>query len=186
MQVHYYDHIGVEGSPFHYPASHWGVDKPIVIGEFPAGGIQGFTAEECYQYAYRLGYAGALAWSYSDIQFGGLPVARSGMLNLLTDYPDDIIVPDTSATVAVRDIPAYENARIFPNPVTSILNVEISDIDEPTVILEILNMQGQSLKKESFETAEIIELNLSLLPGGNYMLRLTGNNKSGIMRLVKL
>jgi hypothetical protein len=186
VQVHYYDHIGIEGSPFHYPASHWGIEKPIVIGEFPAGGIQGFTTEECYRYAYLLGYAGVMAWSYSDIQFGGLPIARSGMLNLLTDYPDDIIVPDTSTTVFVREIQTFENARIFPNPVTSILNVEISDADEPNVVFEIFNMQGQIAKKGSIDSSAVSEINLDQLPVGNYTLRLTGQLKSGIQRLIKL
>jgi hypothetical protein len=35
-EPHYYNNEGDGGrwSPFHQPASHWNVDKPIVIGEF--------------------------------------------------------------------------------------------------------------------------------------------------------
>jgi hypothetical protein len=35
-EPHYYDNEGDRGawSVFHHPASHWEVDKPIVIGEF--------------------------------------------------------------------------------------------------------------------------------------------------------
>ena len=37
--VHYYEWAGTERSPFHHPASYWGLDKPLVIGEFPAKGL---------------------------------------------------------------------------------------------------------------------------------------------------
>src|SRR5690606_35243973 len=113
------------------------IDKPIVIGEFPAHGIEGFTVQECYQFAYRLGYAGALAWSYSDAQFGGLPAARPGMLSLFGDYPEDILVPDTNATVSIREERTFAMARIFPNPVEHELMVELKDWDVQEIRFEI-------------------------------------------------
>jgi hypothetical protein len=44
--AHYYpQYIGTSGSPFHHPASYWKMDRPVLIGEFPAqdwGGNSGY------------------------------------------------------------------------------------------------------------------------------------------------
>ncbi|MDA0196775.1 MAG: PKD domain-containing protein [Bacteroidetes bacterium] len=97
VQVHYYDHFSTDNSPFHNPASHWGIDKPIVIGEFPADGVLEYSAEECFERAYQLGYAGAMSWSWSDMQFGGFEATSSALTLLKDTYPDDIIILDNTA-----------------------------------------------------------------------------------------
>ena len=71
-QVHFYpEHNGPERSPFHRPASHWELDGPIVIGEFPADTIAGrinpgFSVERAYEVAVAYGYAGVMSWSWSS------------------------------------------------------------------------------------------------------------------------
>ena len=42
---------------FAHPASYWGMDRPIVIGEFQEDG------PDRYEYAWQNGYSGAWAWS---------------------------------------------------------------------------------------------------------------------------
>ncbi|MHC4248070.1 MAG: glycoside hydrolase 5 family protein [Planctomycetota bacterium] len=76
-QVQFYPkHRGDDLSPFHNPVQHWGLDKPIVIGEFPCYGcleVPGVKFRpsskldivECYNYLYDNGYAGGLAWFYT-------------------------------------------------------------------------------------------------------------------------
>ncbi|MEM9158426.1 MAG: hypothetical protein AAGB46_05195 [Verrucomicrobiota bacterium] len=63
--VHYYDWAGTVRSPFAYDASHWGLDKPLVVAEFHV------DCENCagtpYETLYNRGYAGALAWSWTDV-----------------------------------------------------------------------------------------------------------------------
>ena len=62
--VHYYDWAGTGRSPFHHPAAHWGLDKPLVVAEFDVGGAHVTSAP--YETLFRNGYAGALAWSWTD------------------------------------------------------------------------------------------------------------------------
>jgi hypothetical protein len=84
--VHYYPwNWGTGLSPFHNPASHWGLSKPIVIGEAPAAGFclsdselsscgksYRFSASEkqCittnYKNAYSGEYAGFMSWMYKS------------------------------------------------------------------------------------------------------------------------
>jgi len=103
-EAHYYpEHEGESTSPFHNPASYWKLDKPILIGEFPAKGIReigkGFqpktslTSEEAYLYAFEHGYAGALAWTWTNHDgFGGVEEAGPGMQALLKKYPQHIVI----------------------------------------------------------------------------------------------
>ncbi|MBN1698546.1 MAG: discoidin domain-containing protein [Spirochaetales bacterium] len=103
-EAHYYPNNEDEmTSPFHHPASYWELDKPILIGEFPAGGIKelgkGFkprtslSPKEAYLYAYENGYAGALGWTWTAHDgFGGTDDAAPGMLALLEKYREYIAV----------------------------------------------------------------------------------------------
>jgi hypothetical protein len=50
--------------PLATPASAANLDRPIVLGEFPAGGSAYYTLPQVVDLAYSLGYAGAFGWSY--------------------------------------------------------------------------------------------------------------------------
>lgn len=92
--VHYYpEWFDETTSPFHHPADYWELDKPIVVGEFPAAGLRdighGYLprrklmyAPNTYGYLFENGYAGALAWTINGGQHGTLLDASSGMLRI--------------------------------------------------------------------------------------------------------
>jgi hypothetical protein len=72
-EPHYYNNEGDGGrwSPFHHPASHWGVDKPIVIGEFHNLKPLAFKGEsvsgvEMCQHLKDNGYAGGWPWQWNE------------------------------------------------------------------------------------------------------------------------
>jgi len=50
--------------PLDRPAGSLGLDRPVVLGEFPATGSQYYTLAQVFDLALRDGYAGAFAWSY--------------------------------------------------------------------------------------------------------------------------
>lgn len=90
--VHYYEWAARTRSPFHHPASYWKLDKPLVIGEFPAKGLSDslgpMSPAQCYRYLLENGYAGALGWTYTAHDgFGGLPEAGQGMRAVRADAP---------------------------------------------------------------------------------------------------
>jgi hypothetical protein len=63
-EVHYYASNGVSNSCFMHPASYWGLDKKVVMGEFYAQTTDGVSQDDTYTYLYSNGYNGAWAWSY--------------------------------------------------------------------------------------------------------------------------
>lgn len=100
--VHYYPkHFDESASPFHHPASYWKLDKPLIIGEFPALGIidkgDGFAPKteinitDAYEHAYLNGYAGALSWTWTNHDgFGGIEDCSPAIQNLKNNYPEDV------------------------------------------------------------------------------------------------
>ena len=63
-EVHYYTSNGASNSCFTYPASHWALDKKLVMGEFAAAATDGVALNDLFTKIYSTGYNGAWAWSY--------------------------------------------------------------------------------------------------------------------------
>ncbi|MFP4417481.1 MAG: hypothetical protein ACLFSB_09440 [Chitinispirillaceae bacterium] len=116
-QVHYYPQWNAnEHSPFHNPASHWELTKPLVIGEFPAGdwdheGVNAnahngddrrMTVDSAYSYAFNQGYAGALSWMFfgDSLEFYQtkwcLDSVAGALTSLYENYPDQIKFKDVT------------------------------------------------------------------------------------------
>jgi len=87
--VHYYDWAKVECSPFHHDASYWKLDKPLVISEFHPKTTFGVNENLLYDELYKRGYAGAMAWSWTDSNHG---VMLGNMADIFKKYPKDVIL----------------------------------------------------------------------------------------------
>jgi hypothetical protein len=60
-QVHWYDRLEAR-APLDRPVAGLGLDRPVILGEFPTRGSR-LTPAQIVQTARQAGYAGALAWS---------------------------------------------------------------------------------------------------------------------------
>ncbi len=61
-QYHYYDHMEQQ-FPFDYAAADLGLNKPVLVGEFPTKNTER-TLTQYLDTIWQNGYMGALAWSY--------------------------------------------------------------------------------------------------------------------------
>jgi len=132
--AHYYpEYIGTSGSPFHNKASSWGMDRPIVIGEFPAqswgngsgyGTIQNGTAmtiSAAYEYAYDNGYAGAMSWSMTEgntQKFGSFTTTKPALENLSSKHKNDITL-SLAPTICPSAVPEACMSSSSSAPVSS-------------------------------------------------------------------
>ncbi len=105
-QIHYYaEHFSNSFSPFHRPASHWGLDKPIVIGEFRSSGIEGtadphLTTQQAYERAMVYGYAGAMSWSWTDTPISDFTETMGVALSSLNDaYASEIDIDNEGIVI---------------------------------------------------------------------------------------
>ncbi|XP_061188482.1 mannan endo-1,4-beta-mannosidase-like isoform X2 [Saccostrea echinata] len=80
-QVHSYDWQGQFGieSPFKHNFEDFGLQKPLVIGEFREKDGGGMTINQLYDHAYIKGFAGGWAWSQKD---GNMTNMLQGLIHL--------------------------------------------------------------------------------------------------------
>ncbi len=106
--VHYYPEWGASNeSPFHNPASFWNLDKPVLIGEFPARSWStsdigtdskqpyktSMDIKAAFEYAYNNNYCGALSWSMTEsnvAKFGNFSTTQPALQNLASKHKADI------------------------------------------------------------------------------------------------
>lgn len=108
IQVHYYPDWGASTvDPFMHPASYWGLNKPIVLGEFPAASwstscmtSQNETA--ALQYAYDNGYAGAMGWSYNTFSTTSNGCPMSGSFTTFAPAMRSLFLKD-SADIKIKN-----------------------------------------------------------------------------------
>lgn len=162
-QVHFYpEHFDDTTSPFHHPYSYWELDKPLVVGEFPAKAIadlgMGFrpTTEladsvETYGFLLENGYAGALAWTFYNSDFGAMADAAPGIRHVYELAPEHI------------EVDVGEVDRI-PTIARAIENLVVNYGAE--AVAEYVNLQ------DVFDDVE---------DGGNLSFELTGNTNPAVV-----
>ncbi len=88
-EVHYYESNTVNNSCFTHPASYWGLDKKLVMGEFYAESTDGVAQGDLYTSLYSNGYNGAWAWSYeSDQKWPSMQVPMQNLFDAHADVGD--------------------------------------------------------------------------------------------------
>ena len=90
--VHYYDWAGTALSPFHFPKTHWELDKALVVAEFAIQTTFGVPGEDLYSRLFQNGYAGALAWSFTDTWLSSTEDMYASMQDIAAKYPGEVTV----------------------------------------------------------------------------------------------
>jgi hypothetical protein len=88
--------------------------------------------------------------------------------------------------VFAPDPSSFDFVNIYPNPALHELFIELMDDEIMEVQFEIINMQGQMVRKGSITKNEISSIPLSYLIPGTYNLRIIGNKKWCSRKFVKL
>jgi hypothetical protein len=103
-QIHYYDWMQPYANSNLYAATYasLGLDRPVVVGEFPAGFVQTANLQQYQDTWFNNGYAGTWGWSYKSVDGNGAP-DPTVMSNFASAHASSInIAPTTTApTVAL-------------------------------------------------------------------------------------
>jgi hypothetical protein len=117
-----------------------------------------------------------LTYTYTDATTGCTGSAR-------------IIINVDTRSVATNDQQATTNEiRLYPNPVTDELNIEISEAQQPTNYeLRITNVLGQEILKYTIDFIDKkANINTSTLTNGTYILTITDQQgRVGVSKFVK-
>ncbi|MEJ2495650.1 MAG: Ig-like domain-containing protein, partial [Ignavibacteriaceae bacterium] len=79
-------------SPFVHSRSYWELDKPIVIVEFAMQTNDGTPKEDLFLRLYQFGYAGAMPWSWTDVNLSAPEDMLAGMQYMWDNYRSDVDV----------------------------------------------------------------------------------------------
>ncbi|MCX7798626.1 MAG: Ig-like domain-containing protein [Melioribacter sp.] len=134
--VHYYDWAGKTYSPFHRPATLWALDKPLVIGEFHIKNTFDIPKDYLYASLYNNGYAGALAWSWTDNQVTSVNDILKSLKFMWDNYKNDIDLIGIGGDWPIVSIVNPTNNAEFPENASINIEANAYDNDGNIVLVE--------------------------------------------------
>ena len=85
-----------------------------------------------------------------------------------------------AGTLGVNDL-EIEGLVAYPNPTTSMLNIEAASVISS---VEVMNVLGQTLYSET-GTTKLTQIDLSAFQAGNYFVRVTADNSTNVLQIIK-
>jgi hypothetical protein len=133
FSVHYYTGIDPSAptsiSPFHHPAAVWGLGKPIVVAEFAMQNTLGVLKQNLFDTLYQTGYAGALPWSWTDVNFSSAADMLAGMQSMWDLHRQDVDVIGIGGDWPVVSITSPTNDSTFADSASIPIVATASDND---------------------------------------------------------
>lgn len=134
--VHYYDWAGTALSPFHHPATRWELDKPLVVAEFAMQNTFGVLKGDLFKTLFNTGYAGALPWSWTDVNFSTHADMLAGMQYLWDNFRPAVDVNGIGGDWPLVTITSPASDTEFPEGADVTIAAEASDNDGAVVLVE--------------------------------------------------
>ncbi|HLP15736.1 MAG TPA: Ig-like domain-containing protein [Bacteroidota bacterium] len=127
--VHYYDWGGTVISPFHHYKAFWQLDKPLVVGELALKNTFSVPKEALYDTLYRMGYAGAMAWAWTDPVFSSHADVLSSMQSMWDLHKSDVDVKGVGGQWPVVALVCPVNDTTFSDTSQVEITATASDAD---------------------------------------------------------
>jgi hypothetical protein len=186
-EVHYYTWGGTALSPFHHPASAWMLNKPIVVAEFGITDVNSvypdLSKQTMYDLLYENGYAGALAWSWTDVNLTTHDDMLAAMQFMWDNYRQDVEVKGIGVDWPNITIITPQNNSNFPDSTQLTIKVEVSDT---LPIVSVVFFISDTVKIGEADTASYASADTSFyvftwknIPSGNYAIKAVATNSRG-------
>jgi len=177
--VHYYDWGGTAISPFHHPAVQWGLDKPLVVAEFAMKNTFGVLKESLFDTLYHTGYAGALPWSWTDVNLSAPADMLAGMQFMWDNHRTDVDINGIAGDWPTVSITSPKNDSAFVNGDQIVIEAAASDADGSVVLVEFF---ANDTLKIGERTAQPYTITWTNVPPGNYQLTAAATDNQGHKR----
>ena len=114
-------------------------------------------------------------------------------INKITGSPDSYVLSDlhcllfNASVTEVEETTSLESSFIiYPNPVNTELNLQPGALNNQTTTIQILSIDGRMVYHEQVQTnATNHQINISALPEGLYLCRITNGINSEIKKFIK-
>ena len=108
---------------------------------------------------------------------------KSGEVFFGTDKGIVSYKEETSTDITENN--TIENTGIFPNPTNGIVNINLGNQNEKITMVNVLNMAGQKLLSKHVDNQKLIQIDLSLMNNGIYLVELVCDHKSSVYKVLK-
>lgn len=176
---HYYDWAGKTYSPFHRPASIWALDKPLVVAEFHLKNTFDIPKNYLYPTLYNNGYAGALAWSWTDNTVTKVEDILASLKFMWDNYRSDVDLIGISGDWPLVSITSPVNNAEFPENASIKIDASASDNDGSVVLVEFF---VNDTLKIGEATTEPYSITWSNVKSGMYVLTAIATDNQGHKR----
>jgi Carbohydrate binding module (family 35)/Bacterial Ig domain/Secretion system C-terminal sorting domain/Cellulase (glycosyl hydrolase family 5) len=189
--VHYYSGIDPSSptaiSPFHHPASYWGLNKSIVVAEFAMasgqGNPPGIPTASMYDTLYQLGYAGALPWAWTDPTFSSISDMLAGIQSMWDNHRSDVDVLGIGVDWPTVTITSPLNNSVFPDTSQLTITVTVSDtlaIDSVEFFLaDTIKIGGVSVPTHTSGDTSNFAFTWKNIQAGIYSITAAATNSKG-------
>jgi Bacterial Ig domain/Carbohydrate binding module (family 35)/Cellulase (glycosyl hydrolase family 5) len=181
--VHYYSGIVPSNptsiSPFHHPKSYWGLDKPLVVAEFALQNTSGISKTSLYEILYQTGYAGALAWSWTDVNFSTHDDMLAAMQSMWDNHRVDVDVNGIGGDWPVVALVNPQNDAVFENGAQVPIEATASDNDGAVVLVEFFANETTKIGESNAAPYSITWTNIT---PGDYRLTAVATDDQGHKR----
>ena len=86
--------------------------------------------------------------------------------------------------VGINDNP-FQQARVYPNPFTNVLRLDLSSIAEKNILIEVFDLSGKKIEKRAVATGQNSSLNTDSWKKGLYFVRISSDNFSFTIKTIK-
>jgi hypothetical protein len=177
--VHYYLANGLTVSPFTYSAGTWGLTKPVVVAEFALSDSLAVPRAHRYEALIQTGYAGALAWSWTDVGLSSHAAILGQMLTMWTNYRSDVDLLGGGGHWPTVSITSPANNSTFAD--TATVTIVASAIDTLGSIVSVDFFANDTLKIGTATTSPFTVIWSSIVPN-KYSLTAVATNNQGHKR----
>jgi hypothetical protein len=187
FSVHYYSSsTPLSTSPFNALAVQWGLSKPIVVAEYAMetgrGNPPNIAQTALYDTLYHLGYAGSLAWSWTDVQISSQANMLAGMQSMWNDHRSDVAVNGIAFSWPSITITTPPTNASYPDSTSLTFNVTVSD----TMPISLVTFYADTTKIGEVTTPYTASSDTSFftfkwnsIPPGSYAVTAVATNSGG-------
>ena len=105
-------------------------------------------------------------------------ICESIMVDFMFDAPSDV----DASNPLFKQITQIGKAKAYPNPTSAVINLDISEYQDKTLNIQLLNMMGTQVKTKKVDahSAQMLEIDVNDLPSGTYLLVIKSINTQGL------
>jgi len=99
----------------------------------------------------------------------------------------NLLIPDTTLCLydVINELENIIQLNLYPNPTSSSIKVSTATFDDQELLLEVKDLMGRSIIHKKVPGGNEVDVDVSILAKGIYVIRISGKNKTGMSYFCK-